>query len=128
MRWKEYKKCHSIDNLSPTSGVWRKHIDRGHSHCYTLKHATEIDPKKLFQGWKWENGKPVPTISDDPIVPECSMKLITCECAASKCSGRCTCKNNDVCCIELCHCESTKDQCLNPNNPSHADQIETEDD
>ena len=81
------------------------------SQSPTTTHATEIEP--MTPGVElggWING------TNESMVPENLIKLVTCNCAASMCTGRCACKNNDVCCIDLCRCEATKDQCMNLNN------------
>ena len=41
------------------------------------------------------------------------VELVKCSCVASKCSRRCSCKEHNLSCTELCKCEGAEDTCNN---------------
>ena len=72
-----------------------------------MAEPTVLDPVGL--GWSKDgNGKYVPTLSDLPPAPEAVVELVKCNCVASKCSGRCSCKTHNMACTELCKCEAAE--------------------
>ena len=46
--------------------------------------------------------------------PAAVVELVRCNCSASKCSGRCSCRiYNFFPCTKLCKCEANDEKCLN---------------
>ena len=45
--------------------------------------------------------------------PAAVVELVRCNCSASKCSGRCSCRFHNLPCTELCKCEANDEKCLN---------------
>ena len=53
----------------------------------------------------------MPILTRDPLAPDCVLELVSCGCGKSQCSGRCSCKEKDLPCTEVCKCDS--DNCKN---------------
>ena len=47
----------------------------------------------------------MPILIRTPIVPDLILKLIRCTCSKSHCVGRCSCRQHDMPCTELCKCD-----------------------
>ena len=63
-------------------------------------------------GWQVENnGEYMPILTKEPLAPDCVLELARCGCSKSQCSGRCSCKEKDLTCTELCKCDP--DNCKN---------------
>jgi hypothetical protein len=117
LRWKRFKnQSGGIDNIPPTSGAWHQHILRAHMQAFiwnqdTVQHPAIPDPFKL--GWSCAaDNTPVPVLSEIPIAPESEVELVKCGCGKSKCSRRCTCRQNNLACTEMCECGADED-CAN---------------
>ena len=55
------------------------------------------------------DGKFIPKLSDVLSAPSAVVELVKCGCIKSKCSKKCSCKQNDLPCTELCKCEDGED-------------------
>ena len=100
--------------------VWRSYFQLSiycvHTYKPRLQHLvarpTLLDPVTL--GWQQlEDGHYVPVVSKVPAVPEAVVELVKCSYVASKCNGRCSCKEHNLPCTELCKCEGAEDTCNN---------------
>ena len=111
-----------MDKLPPTSGAWTEHIRRAHVqasiwHQDLVLHPVCPDPLKL--GWRQEDGRLLPVLSQVAPAPESVLQLVRCNCGATnmestnKCSRRCSCKSNNLVCTELCKCEADDESCSN---------------
>ena len=104
---------HSIESLPPTPGAWNEHIKRTHLQAHLCAqddtlHPTFLDPTTL--GWENVSGKLKPVLSSIQLAPESVVELLKCSCDKSKCSSaRCTCRQNNLPCTELCKCEAGVD-------------------
>ena len=136
-RWimfKQLKPNHRVEKLLPTQGAIIQHTLRAHyqAHIWArdiLAEPTVLDPVGL--GWSKDgNGKYIPTLSDLPPAPEAVVELVKCNCVASKCSGRCSCKTHNMACTELCKCEAAEGTCTNllAKEPQSDDDDDTNDD
>ena len=47
----------------------------------------------------------MPILIRTPIVPDSILQLIRCTCSKSHCVGRCSCRQHDMPCTELCKCD-----------------------
>ena len=101
-----------IESLPPTPGAWNEHIYRAHlqAHLWAqdhILHPTFLDPTTL--GWENVSGTLKPILSSIQLAPESVIELLKCSCDKSKCSSaRCTCRQNNLSCTELCKGESNE--------------------
>ena len=49
----------------------------------------------------------------DPPTPVAVMELIKCNCCKSHCESKCSCKQHNLYCTEMCKCESDENMCEN---------------
>lgn len=129
LRWHLFKRLKSdqaINKLPPTHGAWKEHIKRAHLQANIWQqdlvlHPVIPDPLKL--GWKEENERLIPILSLVAPAPDSVLQLVKCNCGATnfksttKCSGRCSCKLNNLVCTELCACEGDDETCTNTEPP-----------
>jgi hypothetical protein len=68
----------------------------------------------LKLGWaNDDDGMLLPVLSEVQAAPEAVVELLRCNCTVSRCaSQRCTCKQNQLACTELCKCEASE-ECFN---------------
>ncbi|CAH1109377.1 unnamed protein product [Psylliodes chrysocephalus] len=96
-----------ISKLSPT-------LDSSKQYCLRVHYQTKIWlnstiprpslPNVSECGWKIVNGKLVPILSTESILPEDTSALNTCNCK-KECNGKqFSCKKKQICCIESCNC------------------------
>jgi hypothetical protein len=70
-----------------------------------------LDPCKLI--WTKEDVGYMPVLSETQAAPEAVVELLKCSCGTSRCAGgRCTCRQNQLSCPEMCKCEAS-DECYN---------------
>lgn len=121
IRWKTFltlSSVTSIDKIPPTYGAWYQHILRAHLQANIWLQDIVVDPvflDPLNFGWKLNDNlkmQPVLTSSEDIASTDTLAQLVKCNCGVSKCARRCTCKQNNYTCTELCKCASNED-CLN---------------
>ena len=60
----------------------------------------------------------MPLLSLEPPAPDCVLQLVRCNCDAvkirsTKCASRCSCKQNNLVCTELCKCGGEENTCVN---------------
>lgn len=126
LRWKKFRMLSSnqgVDRLPPTAGAWLQHILRAHLQANIWAQDKVLKPKFLDPcklGWCKENDQLIPILSAVQAAPEAVVELLKCNCSVSKCSGRCTCKQNNLFCTELCLCEGDEG-CYNINRRESAE-------
>ena len=55
-----------------------------------------------------------------PTVPDSILQLIRCTCSKNHCAGRCSCRQHDMPCTELCKCD--------PDGYKHVMNFDNDDD
>ena len=118
-----------IDSLPATPGAWNEHTKRAYLQAHlwaqdNVLHPKILDPTTL--GWESVSGQLIPVLSHEQLAPEAVVELLKCCCGKSRCSSaRCTCRQNNLPCTELCKCGADKD-CQ--NTPATIIEDELEDD
>ena len=118
LRWHYFRGFNTqqcTDKLPPTRCTIHELVKRSHHTCNIWKQALIQNPKYLELtdlGWQVENnGEYMPILTKEPLAPDCVLELARCGCSKSQCSGRCSCKEKDLTCTELCKCDP--DNCKN---------------
>ena len=132
LRWICFKNqsC-GMESIPPTSGAWRQHILRANWQAFIwsqdiVQHPVIPDPLKM--GWSCSvDGMYVPLLSEIPIAPESVIELVKCGCGISKCSRRCTCRENNSLCTEVCKC-GADEKCSNTNTNYIDQQVDDDSD
>ena len=105
----------STEKLPPTRGTIHEVVRPAHHTCYIWKQTLLQSPVCLALtdlGWYIDqNGEYMPILTRDPLAPDCVLELVSCGCGKSQCSGRCSCKEKDLPCTEVCKCDP--DNCKN---------------
>jgi len=124
LRWYMFKRLRrdqGVDKLPPTEGAWFEHIRRAHIQANVWSQDLVLNPVNLdpvILGWKLEDNKLFPVLSKEAPAPDSVVQLIRCNCGSTnvdstkKCSRRCSCRQNNLVCTELCHCAGD-DKCQN---------------
>ena len=126
LRWKKFSqlsKNQSANMLPPTAGAWRQHIYRAHMQAHLWAQDNILDPiipDPCKLGWSWTDDRLLPLLSADAAAPEAVVELLKCNCGKSYCSRRCTCKQNNLPCTQLCKC-SADENCCNTHAPAVTD-------
>jgi hypothetical protein len=109
LRWFLYSnRAAEGERLPPTAGSLALHIQRAHYIAMMWKKAAESQPSlpsPTEYGWKFETATSrfTPVLCLNPPAPEAVMNLIKCGCKR-ECIGRCSCRNNNIPCTEVCGC------------------------
>ena len=134
LRWKRFKNKpakQGIDNIPPTSGTWYQHILRAHMQAYIWNQDLVLHPEfpdPITLGWAQDVDRSfVPVLSLVPPAPTAVIELVRCGCGVSNCSRRCTCRQNNLVCTEMCNCGADED-CANTaqQNNEHDDESDDE--
>jgi hypothetical protein len=124
LRWylfKQQKPNQGVDKLPPTQGAWLEHIRRAHVQASVWSQDLVINPvipDPVTLGWQMQDSKLLPLLTKEAPAPEAVLQLIRCNCGSSniestnKCSRRCSCRQNNLVCTELCNCAGD-DKCQN---------------
>ena len=130
LRWhlfKGNKEDQGVNRLPPTPGVWAEHIKRAHLQANIWSQDVILNPENpdpLTLGWRKEDDKFVPVVSNVPPAPDSVLQLVRCSCqSVQKCSRRCSCKSKKLVCTELCTCTGDE-TCCNTNPPTIGNDIE----
>ena len=135
LRWYLFKRLRSdqgVDMLPPTHGAWLEHIRRAHIQASVWSQDLVLNPvipNPLMLGWQMQHDKLMPLLSKEAPAPEAVLQLIRCNCgstnidSANKCSRRCSCRQNNIVCTELCNCTGD-DTCQNTNPITDGQDIE----
>lgn len=135
LRWYLFKRLRSdqgVDMLPPTHGAWLEHIRRAHIQASVWSQDLVLNPvipNPLMLGWQMQHDKLMPLLSKEAPAPEAVLQLIRCNCgstnidSANKCSRRCSCRQNNLVCTELCNCTGD-DTCQNTNPITDGQDIE----
>jgi len=121
LRWhlfKQLKPVQGVDKLPPTHGAWLQHIRRAYVQASIWSQDIVLDPvipNSLELGWQQQDGRLLPVLSKEAPAPHAVLQLTRCRCAATErtCSGRCSCRQHNLVCTELCHCAGDEDRCQN---------------
>ena len=128
------------EQLPPTVNAATYHILRNHLqivHWATLMHTEKI-PEDW--GWRVNNGKYTPILTDLPVAPEDLLKVIKCGCSITSsrpCSTQiCTCFKHGLTCVPACknccgdQCENIESQCTAEVSPnfSNSDEYDNNED
>ena len=71
-----------------------------------------LEPTTL--GWSREaNCELMPVLTRVPLAPQSVLQLVKCGCVKHSCNRRCSCREHNVQCIELCTCEAGPDTSTN---------------
>ncbi len=132
LRWclfKQLKDEQGVDKLPPTQGAWVEHIRRAHIQCHMWLQDLVLNPSSLdplSMGWKIQDNKYLPILSQIPPAPDAVLQLVRCTCEKSQCSKRCSCRSNNVVCTELCKCGGDVDNCMNIEPPVIGEDLEND--
>ena len=132
LRWclfKQLKDEEGVDKLPPTQGAWVEHIRRAHIQCHMWLQDLVLNPSSLdplSMGWKIQDNKYLPILSQIPPAPDAVLQLVRCTCEKSQCSKRCSCRSNNVVCTELCKCGRDVDNCMNIEPPVIGEDLEND--
>lgn len=119
LRWHHFRglsTTQGIEKLPPTQGSLHEIIRRAHYQCIiwgqTLVPQPTVGSPTDF-GWSLSeaSGDFLPILSRVPLAPDSILQLVRCKCTKSQCGGRCSCRENDLPCTELCKCDP--DGCKN---------------
>ena len=90
------------EKLPPTERAAFFHILRVHIQAVRWKtlNADELDP--LDWGWKIENGKLIPIMTDQQAAPDSLLNVIRCKCKTGCTSNLCSCRKNGLMCVSHC--------------------------
>jgi hypothetical protein len=79
--------------------------------------AHVADPKihsPEMYGWKRDETRFVPVVTDLTPAPIALIELVRCGCGSGKCKNRsCSCRKVELACTEMCSCDAYGDTCLN---------------
>ena len=129
LRWNAFRTLNvnqGVEKLPPTQGAMVEHIRRAHLQCHVWQEVLvpkpcRLDPTKL--GWYRESTSELkPILSKMPPAPESVTELVRCGCSKSLCNARCSCKQNNLECTELCKCEANPESCMNTQQDCMSDQ------
>ena len=81
-------------------------------------------PLVLTLWWRYLDRELVPVVSQVAPAPVSALQLVRCNCDKSKCSQRCSCRENNVVCTELCKCGREGDKCTNIRQPMIGEDID----
>lgn len=70
-------------------------------------------PPPTTYGWIQEGHSYSPVPSFQPSAPKSIVELVKCGCVKSQCTSRCSCKQNDMFCTEMCQCGADAGDCQN---------------
>lgn len=118
-------KASSSSNLPPCRSSLQQHIMRANFVAKTWKSALSavIEMARPDRnGWLLEDGYYVFCWHTREVAPKDVLKIIFCSCATSKCQGRCSCKQANLRCTELCRCT----ECSNTSVENMSD-VDTDD-
>jgi hypothetical protein len=90
------------ERLPPTHQSATFHVMRAHHQAVVWKHLDTdvLDP--LLWGWREDNKKLEPIMTDQAIAPDDILKLLCCNCKNGCASGKCTCRLNGLNCVPAC--------------------------
>lgn len=114
--------------LPPTSAAAKYHSLRVYQQVQVwLGHGQDVPPEQW--GWKINEEKMVPFLTDKPPAPQELLQCIRCSCKTGCYSFRCTCRRNGLDCSFACSecrgvCSNT--QTLSPDTDSEEDSEEEE--
>ena len=120
--------------LPPTQDALRQHVKRANYqaavHHLCLEQTPSI-PSPHGHGWKVEDGELNVVWGEQPPAPSslleltyCTCKKTNCQMATGKNKGRCSCRQHNVPCTDLCKCTD----CQNPMAGESLDEdLDTED-
>lgn len=110
------------ERLPPTASSTRYHSLRVYYQVMVWM-GSEGDLNATDWGWRLEDDKLVPVMSDKDAAPENLLKMIRCNCTTGCRTGRCSCRGYGLPCHSGCgSCQV--DACENPYNKSVAEEEE----
>ncbi len=117
LRWRLFCKNQAEgEKLPPTKGALHQATLRAHYQAMIWEADTVPMPNlpdPTDYGWTVNEDVycAVPTLN--PPAPKAVVELIRCQCLRSKCETRCSCKQHNMYCSEMCVCASNIDNCQN---------------
>ena len=109
LRWFLYSnRAAEGESLPPTTSSLDLHIQRAHYIAMVWRKAAESHqclPSPTEYGWKFDEATSrfTPVLCLNPPAPAAIMNLLKCGCKRG-CTGRCTCRRNNIPCTEVCGC------------------------
>lgn len=109
LRWFLYSnRAAEGESLPPTTGSLIPHIQRAHYITMIWKRAGVSHPclpSPAKYGWNFDEATShfTPVRCLHPPAPEATLNLVKCGCKCG-CKGRCSCRNNNIPCTEVCGC------------------------
>ena len=104
------------EKLPPTPSASNYHSKRVYYQIMQwMGFAGDMDP--LIWGWKSEQNKLIPQMTNVSIAPDCLMKIIHCNCTGGCKNNKCSCRRHGLPCTSICGpCQTENPNCMNPNN------------
>lgn len=118
LRWWFFKKKQGeSEKLPPTSEALLEAILRTHYQLLVWNQdqiAKPRLPSPEGYGWKFEGKQWEPVMTKQLPAPHAVIHLVQCGCTKSGCStSRCSCRNADLRCTDLCSCSNCEVECEN---------------
>ena len=120
LRWHHFRNLkpnQGVEKLPPTQGAMHEHIKRAHLQCKIWRQTLIPDPTipdPIVLGWyRGTSDNLLPLLTKLPIAPDSLLQLVKCTCTTSRCLRRCSCREHDIPCTELCGCHGETDRCKN---------------
>lgn len=133
LRWSHFTGNSGVDKMPPTSGAWHHHIFRAHMQANVWHQDLVLNPKQSDPcKYVWcgmSNGRLTAQLSEISAAPSAIVQLVKCGCGISRCTRKCSCKENDLSCTDLCKCEGG-DVCENsflPIQSPEKDEFDSDD-
>ena len=130
LRWHLFcKHLAESDKLPPMLEALKQHILRVHVQTRVWAQAaialqdTQLDPLQN-RYFKDSDGMLKPMTTEALPAPKAIIEMIQCKCKSDCSTGRCSCRNKNLACTDMCQCSS---QCQN-NDDSQAVMHESDDD
>lgn len=103
------------ERLPPTASAASFHSLRVYFQIMIwMEMGSDMNPTEW--GWKCENNKLKPIMTDVNVAPESLLKVIHCSCLGGCKSMRCSCRRYGLPCTLICGSCQTDHCCFNPNN------------
>ena len=101
------------ESLPPTESAAGCHSRRVYLQVQVWKKLNDSAVDPLFWGWKLQNDRLTPIMTEMALAPKELLNIVRCSCKSSDCSSkRCSCRKAGLPCLYACtHC--SKNGCIN---------------
>ena len=117
LRWHLFSKSQAEgEKLPPTRAALLQKVHRSQYQAMIWENdivpLPNLPPPTTY-GWIQEGHSYSPVTSLQPSAPKSIVELVKCGCVKSQCTSRCSCKQNDMLCTEMCQCGADAGDCQN---------------